>query len=309
MSTGIHGATRRRKPVLEKSRAVRVGRFHTRLIECGGAGPTVLLLHGFSDSADSWRAVMTELTAANHRAVAYDLPHFGRAERVEPADGYIPMLDEFVAAAVHECDRGEGVVLVGNSVGALLALRAAASSALPIRAAVAIGPVGVRPVLWHTAARRAGPLLRPLIRPTMPVILQGTVTGPRMITEGFALAVASGRLTADAKAEYGSHWGPGDLRRQLMMGGRMLDELAASDLIPWSALQVPTTLVWGRQDWVAPAPRHRRLPAGATDHIAIRMLPNTGHCPQYDHPREIFELIASTCDELQPAVAPEEKQA
>ncbi len=289
--------SRRPKPQLEKSREVRVGRFHTRVIEGAGTGPTALMLHGFSDSADCWRPVMADLVTAGHRTVALDLPNFGRAGRVDPVGNYVPMLDEFVAAAIDAWDDGNGVVLVGNSLGALLVLRAQARDPR-VLATVAIGPVGVRPVLWHSVLRGIRPVLRPFLQPSVPTVLHGTVAGPRAITDAFALAVARGRLSEQAKAEYGSHWGPGDLRRQLAMGDRVLDELGANDLIPWAALQAPTTLVWGDHDWIAPAPRHNRLPVGATEYITVRILSGTGHCPQYDRPRAIFEIISSTFDEL-----------
>lgn len=39
-----------------------VGGVATRVPEADGDGPPILLLHGFTDSADSWRPLIKELT-------------------------------------------------------------------------------------------------------------------------------------------------------------------------------------------------------------------------------------------------------
>lgn len=46
-----------------------------------GAGPAVLLLHGFPDSRFVWRSQVPALAAAGFRAIAPDLRGFGEAPR------------------------------------------------------------------------------------------------------------------------------------------------------------------------------------------------------------------------------------
>ena len=45
------------------------------------AWPPVVLLHGWSDSADTWRALLAALADRGHRAIALDMPGFGGAAR------------------------------------------------------------------------------------------------------------------------------------------------------------------------------------------------------------------------------------
>ncbi|MGB3332425.1 MAG: alpha/beta fold hydrolase, partial [Mycobacterium sp.] len=52
----------------------------TRMLSVPGDGTPVVLLHGYGDSADTWRGVLTRLAAAGRRAVAVDLPGFGQAD-------------------------------------------------------------------------------------------------------------------------------------------------------------------------------------------------------------------------------------
>src|SRR5436190_11452337 len=43
-----------------------------------GDGPPVVLIHGYGDTADSWRRVVPGLLS-RHRVVALDVPPFGRS--------------------------------------------------------------------------------------------------------------------------------------------------------------------------------------------------------------------------------------
>ena len=45
-----------------------------------GEGPAVVMLHGFGDTADCWRRVVPRL-ARDNRAIALDIPPFGRSQR------------------------------------------------------------------------------------------------------------------------------------------------------------------------------------------------------------------------------------
>src|SRR3954449_220268 len=54
----------------------------TRALELDGDGPGIVLLHGWGDSADTWRPLLAELAASGRRAIAVDLPGFGHATRL-----------------------------------------------------------------------------------------------------------------------------------------------------------------------------------------------------------------------------------
>ncbi len=77
----------------------------TRVLELEGDGPPLLLLHGYADSADTWRLTLDRLARANRRAFAVDLPGFGRADALEP-DPILPQLDAVADAALEELGGG-----------------------------------------------------------------------------------------------------------------------------------------------------------------------------------------------------------
>lgn len=105
----------------------------TRMLSVPGRGTPIVLLHGYADSADTWRGVLTRLAAAGRRAVAVDLPGFGQ---VDPrrSGAMVPQFDTFADAVL--ADTGPAV-LVGNSLGAATAVRAAARNAA-VKALIAV---------------------------------------------------------------------------------------------------------------------------------------------------------------------------
>jgi pimeloyl-ACP methyl ester carboxylesterase len=101
-------------------------------------GPLVLALHGFPDTAWTWRHLGPHLAARGHRVVA---PHSrGYAPSGLPADGSFAvgalMAD---AVALHEVLGGdERAVLVGHDWGAITANALAAHEDSPFRAVVSM---------------------------------------------------------------------------------------------------------------------------------------------------------------------------
>jgi pimeloyl-ACP methyl ester carboxylesterase len=93
-----------------------------------GAGPLVVLCHGFPESWYSWRHQLAALSAAGFHAVAPDMRGYGTSSRPEAIDQY---------TLFH---------LVGDMVGLL--------DALGVEQAVIAGHDWGAPVAWHAALLR-----------------------------------------------------------------------------------------------------------------------------------------------------------
>ncbi|MGW2250981.1 alpha/beta fold hydrolase [Kitasatospora sp. NPDC001660] len=98
------------------------GRIH--LVE-QGAGPLVLLVHGFPESWYSWRHQLPALAAAGYRAAAVDVRGYGRSSRPDSVAAY-GMLELVAdqAAVVHALGE-RSAVIVGHDWGATIAANSA----------------------------------------------------------------------------------------------------------------------------------------------------------------------------------------
>lgn len=94
------------------------GRIH--LVE-QGAGPLVLLLHGFPETWHCWSRQLPVLAAAGYRAVAVDVRGYGRSSKPEQVAAY-RMLDLVAdnVAVVHALGE-ETAIIVGHDWGATIA--------------------------------------------------------------------------------------------------------------------------------------------------------------------------------------------
>ena len=128
--------------VIAQRRANYAGYGTRELHVSGNNCSPIVLLHGFGDSADCWRPVLERLGAAGRHTVAVDLPSFGEAGPLASGP-WLPQLDRFVAEVIIRHGTEHPVVLVGNSLGGLLTVRAAETvRALPIQGILAICAAG-----------------------------------------------------------------------------------------------------------------------------------------------------------------------
>ncbi len=261
----------------------------TRALELEGDGPPLLLLHGFADSADTWRSALAGLARMGRRVLAVDMPGFGMATRLDRDADVLPQLDRFVAAAVRhlETETGSRVVVAGNSLGGCAALRAAADPGLPIAAIVPIAPAGFDHPVWFSVIE-AQPVLRHLLGAPVPLpeVVVRAAAG-----EGFRqLAFAHPRAApAEVIAAFSQHHrSTRDLRRYMATGRRMLPELVDPFDLP--AITVPIMLVWGDRDRMVTHRGSRHLLAAHPD-LRYELLEGVGHCPQLEVPGRLVELL------------------
>lgn len=103
-----------------------------------GTGPLAVCLHGFPDTAESWRPLLIELAAAGYHAVAPNLR--GYAPSTSATDGNVTMGALVADAnALHEALGGdENAVVIGHDWGAGIAYAAAAHAPQRWRRAVVL---------------------------------------------------------------------------------------------------------------------------------------------------------------------------
>jgi pimeloyl-ACP methyl ester carboxylesterase len=264
-----------------------VAGYDTRVLELEGEGPGLLLLHGWGDSADTWRPLLAELGARDRRAIAVDLPGFGTASPLR--DGpMLPQFDAFAEALVREWSGGEDVVVVGNSLGGVTALRLAARAELPLAGVVPVAPAGLQMPRWFDVIER-DPLLRRLLAlplPIAPPVLRA------MVGEVYRQLVFARPRAAEAAvvAAFAAHHASRERVAALLASGRrLLPELQTSPF-EFERVRCPVLLVWGTRDRMVPHTGARIL-IEALPHTHVELLDGVGHCPQLEATERLLELL------------------
>ena len=139
----------------------------------GGEGePAFVLLHGFAGSLFTWDTVFDDF-AAKGRTLAYDRPPFGLSERLVVGDWmeanpYTPDAAVTQLFALLDEQGIERAILVGNSAGGTLALRAALARPERVAGLILVSPAVfagggapgfVQPLLRSPQLQRIGPLI------------------------------------------------------------------------------------------------------------------------------------------------------
>jgi len=261
----------------------------TRVLELEGDGKPVVLLHGYADSADTWRHVLDRLARAERRAVAVDLPGFGAADPLD--DGpVLPQLDAVAVAAVeyaHDQGDGAAVVLGGNSLGGALALRAAERPELPLAGIVPVAPAGLDMPRWFTLIER-DPIVRWIL--AAPVPLPEPVLRTAVGEAYRQLAFANPRKAARevVRAFTAHHRDRPSVHRILDNGRRLLPEL--DDPFRLDRVSCPVLLIWGDRDRMV-THRGAEIVTGSIPHTAYELLPGVGHCPQIEAAADVARLL------------------
>jgi pimeloyl-ACP methyl ester carboxylesterase len=260
--------------------------FSTRVLELEGDGPPLVFFHGFSDSADTWRATMARLGRLDRRAIAVDLPGFGKASPLKPGK-VLPQLDRFAEAVVRYAAPDGGAVAVGNSLGGCVALRIAEREELGLAGIVPVAPAGLDMARWLAIIERD-----PVVR----FILASPVRLPefairRAVAEVYRRIAFHRASSVDTKVIeiFTSHFA--DQRTvagYLATGRSLLPEL--KNPFELDRITCPVLVVWGENDAMVYAKGARRV-LDAVPGARLELLDQCGHCPQVECPERFSELL------------------
>lgn len=90
-----------------------------------GSGQMIILLHGIGRTGDVWQHVVERLHSLPYRAVAFDLLGFGRSPRPEWVDYSVDDHAAAVISSITALKQTGPVIIVGHSMGCLVAVRVA----------------------------------------------------------------------------------------------------------------------------------------------------------------------------------------
>jgi pimeloyl-ACP methyl ester carboxylesterase len=268
----------------------------------GTAGPPIVFVHGLGGSHLNWALVGAEL-GAGRRALALDLSGFGltpgswRTATIEANRG---LLGQFLAEIA-----GEPAILVGNSMGGMLAILQAAARPESVAGLILISPA--LPLTPH--------------RPDLRVVSQMLIYAAPGLGEAYLKAVRSQATPAQlvqrvielcfadpARADPAMVEAAVDLaeiRRSaglsddsLLAAARSLMKVAGQSQRYWAkmaSLRGPVLLVGGTADRLVPAGSVRAAGARNPGWETV-ILDDVGHTPQLEAPQALLAIAADWLD-------------
>ena len=267
--------------------------------------PAILLIHGFGANTNHWRHIERNLGNIT-TTYAIDLLGFGNSDKPKARlkgekiskDGVVYSFDlwgEQVADFCNEVIGGE-VILVGNSIGCIVALRAAQLLANNCERLILINcaqrlmddkQLDQQPG-WMRAIR---PLLKTMMMQRwLSTAIFKNAARPSVIKKVLRQAYPSGRnideelvnLILEPTQQHGAE----EAFRGFI---NLFDDYLAPDLM--GTLTIPIHLIWGKEDPWEPLAEARKWLKQLTCIESLDVIEGAGHCPHDESPAEVQKLI------------------
>ncbi|MBK6012271.1 alpha/beta fold hydrolase [Streptomyces sp. MBT53] len=250
-----------------------------------GTGAPLVLLHTVRTQAEHFRHLIP-LIADQYTVYALDLPGMGYSEIVPGASYDEPAMRAGVERLLTELDLHD-VTLVGESMGAVLALTAAADLPERVRRVVAVNAYDFRGGIARSSLLARGvvggvltPGVGPVVagvepKPVVRRILQGGVVDKTALREDYL----------DELLQVGGRPGYPSVARGVYQN--MPSLIAARSRYP--EVKAPVHLVYGEKDWSRPSDREankKLLPAAE-----FTQVPKAGHFIALERPDLLADLL------------------
>lgn len=265
-------------------------------VEISGRSPgpgvdTFVLIHGYGASAFTWRYWAPRL-AARGRVVMVDLKGYGRAPK--PEDGRYGPEDQAALAHTLVEELGlDNLTLVGHSLGGAVALLIA------IRLLDARSTRLRRMVIVAGAAydQRLPPFARLADHPRLSALLFRAI-GPDLVVRSVLSSIVHdpGKVDETQVQGYAEPLRSAAAVRALIASAQQIRPPHLDEITPrYAELDVPTLLMWGRQDRVVPLAIGERL-AGELPNARLYVLDRCGHLPPEELPTESYRIVEAFLD-------------
>ncbi|NEO85609.1 MAG: alpha/beta fold hydrolase [Spirulina sp. SIO3F2] len=264
--------------------------------QTGEQGPVVILIHGFGASWGHWRKNLPVLGQVA-RCYAIDLLGFGASAKPKPNEALPYTFETWAAQIADFCQAvaGESAFLIGNSIGAIVAMQAAVTNPQQVRGVAALN-FSLR--MLHERKRSALPWYEQWGAGVMQQCLRQDwfsrfffqqLATPRTVRRVLHQAYQRSEAVTDELVELllKPARDPGAVAVFTAFTTYSQGPLA-EDLLP--QLQCPTIVLWGADDpWEAIALGRTIADVPTVDEFIE--LPGLGHCPQDEAPEVVNPLL------------------
>ncbi|HEY9693101.1 MAG TPA: alpha/beta fold hydrolase [Oculatellaceae cyanobacterium] len=271
---------------------------YIRTSQLSAKATPVLLLHGFGASIGHWRQNMVSLSQY-HNVYALDMLGFGASRKAQvnyKIDLWVEQVYDFWQTFIQQ-----PIVLVGNSIGSLVCLAAAAAHPDMVKGVVMIGlpdmsareeaiPKFMRPVVATIESLFASPLLLKNVF--------YLVRRPGVVRKWAAIAYSNPAAISDELVDILT--GPAQDRGAAAAFGAILKAMIGSDFAPsvktlLPNLEIPLLLIWGNQDRMIPSSLSGRF-VELNANLQLVNVDNAGHCVHDECPEQVNQILLDWLD-------------
>jgi len=254
---------------------------------------TLLFLHGFGESKESWRFLVPELSKHYH-LVLLDLKGFGDSPQIED-EGYSVYDHAKVVSAFIQQKRLNNLTIVGHSLGGGVALVLALMQRdnlieFKIRRLILIDSIAYKQQLPS--------MLRVLNRPIIGYLAIHLISNDWMAKEAYRYAFYNDALIPKESVEHASMVLSKPLSKYVFL--ESVNQLIPDDIETmeqrYREITLPVLLLWGKEDVSIRLSIAYRLHKDLKNSTLI-LLPYVGHMPQEEAPSKVVEIIMEFMEE------------
>jgi len=259
---------------------------YTYIPAIAAEGVPIVFLHGFGAALTQWRANLQPLSM-HHSIYALDLLGFGASEKASTefrTQLWVEQVQAFCQSFI-----GQPVVLVGHSLGALVALTATATHPDMMQGLVLLTlPASRQEVLPRVLQPFVQSIENAFANPLLINLILQIARRPSFIRSALKQVYVNGQfVTDDLVSSFVQPAFDRGANRTLLklVRSRTARDFSDDVRVLLQALQIPALLLWGEQDRIIPIQWGRHLKE-TNDHLTLVEIPNAGHCP-YDEAAEL----------------------
>lgn len=248
-----------------------------------GEGPPVLFLHGWPTNAELWRHILPTVAESGRRAIAIDLPAFGKSDK--PTVDYSYPYYEGVITAFLKAIAVDDVALVVHDLGGPIGLYWMSQNRERVTEVALLNTLVFPEVSWA---------VKLFVAATKTPIVRSWLSSARGIRWVMRLGVVeTSRITDEVAALYQSPYRKKSARRALLAAGHGSQGGFGRIAVALSKFDGPVRIIFGVQDRILPdvATTMERV-ALQVPQADVTELPDAGHFLQEDSPEEVALLLA-----------------
>ncbi|WP_112242515.1 alpha/beta fold hydrolase [Kribbella monticola] len=275
------------EPPPEGLRFVMAGDVNTRYETWGTTGSPVVLVHGSTESVETW-SKLVPLLARDHRVYAYDITGYGYSERKAPytVEHLAAQLLGFLDAMKLGGPGQPRPLLVGHSLGAGIAAEATLEAPSRIGALMFLDGDGL-----PLPGGRASFVRHVFVNPYKTSVLRLVLGSDTIVRKLYNSACVQGCPALDHAGV--DQWTrplrqPGAEKALWQMTANGIPAVTPQRLETFRTLPIPTSVVFGARDNQGGSAQDTATRIGAP---APTLIPNAGHLTLISSPTEVATAI------------------